>query len=135
MSIIEQAIAKITDKQRVYNENRKQYWVAEQAAKKEYEKQARKLDARIAQAQALADAANADKEKAEAKATELRKKLSMSNPAITEFKTQFEQVQTWANKCIATIDKFKAEDEETADKLTAAMTAFLAQMLDKIKED
>lgn len=30
MSIIEQAIAKITDKQRVYNENRKQYWVAEQ---------------------------------------------------------------------------------------------------------
>lgn len=108
---------------------------AEQAAKKEYEKQARKLDARIAQAQAFVDAANADKEKAEAKATELRKKLSMSNPAITEFKTQFEQVQTWANKCIATIDKLKAEDKETADKLTAAMTAFLTQILDKIKED
>lgn len=30
MSIIEQAIEKITEKQREYNENRKQYWVAEQ---------------------------------------------------------------------------------------------------------
>lgn len=107
---------------------------AEEAAKKEYEKRARELDERITQAQAFADAANADKEKAEAKAAELRKKLSMSNTTVTEFKTQFEQVQSWANKCITTIDKLKTEDTETAVKLTAAMTAFLTQMLDKVKE-
>lgn len=108
---------------------------AEQTAKKEYEKQVRELDARIAQAQAFAEAANADKERAEAKATELRKKLSMSNPAVTEFKTRFEQVQTWANKCAVTIEKLKTENKEISDKLTAAMVAFLTQMLDKIKED
>lgn len=132
---IEDELKKLKDNPTVSDElKEKLKSEAEEAAKKEYEKRARELDERIAQAQAFADAANADKDKAEAKAAEFRKKLSMSNTTVTEFKTQFEQVQSWANKCITTIDKLKAEDTETATKLTAAMTAFLTQILDKVKK-
>lgn len=45
------------------------------------------------------------------------------------------EMVSWANKCAATIEKLKTENKEISDKLTAAMTEFLTQMLDKIKED
>lgn len=104
---------------------------AEQAAKTEYEEQSRELDERIAKVEAKIRTAEAEKATAEAKAAELAKKLSMSSAEVTEFKTAFEQVQTWNGKCLNIIGK--VEDLETALKLKTAMQTFLAQALETVK--
>lgn len=104
---------------------------AEQAAKTEYEEQSRELDERIAKVEAKIRTAEAEKATAEAKAAELAKKLSMSSAEVTEFKTAFEQVQTWNGKCLNIIDRI--ENPETAAKLKTAMQTFLAQALETVK--
>ena len=75
--------------------------------------------------------AEAEKATAEAKAAELAKKLSMSSTEVTEFKTAFEQVQTWNGKCLNIIGRI--ENPETAAKLKTAMQTFLAQALETVK--
>ena len=104
---------------------------AEQAAKTEYEEQSRELDERIAKVEAKIRTAEAEKATAEAKAAELAKKLSMSSTEVTEFKTAFEQVQTWNRKCLNIIGRI--ENPETAAKLKTAMQTFLAQALETVK--
>lgn len=104
---------------------------AEQAAKTEYEEQSRELDERIAKVEAKIRTAEAEKATAEAKAAELAKKLSMSSAEVTEFKTAFEQVQTWNGKCLNIIGRI--ENPETAAKLKTAMQTFLAQALETVK--
>lgn len=104
---------------------------AEQAAKAEYEEQSRELDERIAKVEAKIRTAEAEKATAEAKAAELAKKLSMSSTEVTEFKTAFEQVQTWNRKCLNIIGRI--ENPETAAKLKTAMQTFLAQALETVK--
>lgn len=104
---------------------------AEQAAKTEYEEQSRELDERIAKVEAKIRTAEAEKATAEAKAAELAKKLSMSSAEVTEFKTAFEQVQTWNRKCLNIIGRI--ENPETAAKLKTAMQTFLAQALETVK--
>lgn len=104
---------------------------AEQAAKTEYEEQSRELDERIAKVEAKIRTAEAEKATAEAKAAELAKKLSMSSAEVTEFKTAFEQVQTWNGKCLNIIGRI--ENPETALKLKTAMQTFLAQALETVK--
>lgn len=104
---------------------------AEQAAKTEYEEQSRELDERIAKVEAKIRTAEAEKATAEAKAAELAKKLSMSSTEVTEFKTAFEQVQTWNGKCLNIIGRI--ENPETAAKLKTAMQTFLAQALETVK--
>lgn len=104
---------------------------AEQAAKTEYEEQSRELDERIAKVEAKIRTAEAEKATAEAKAAELAKKLSMSSAEVTEFKTAFEQVQTWNGKCFNIIGRI--ENPETAAKLKTAMQTFLAQALETVK--
>lgn len=104
---------------------------AEQAAKTEYEEKSRELDERIAKVEAKIRTAEAEKATAEAKAAELAKKLSMSSTEVTEFKTAFEQVQTWNRKCLNIIGRI--ENPETAAKLKTAMQTFLAQALETVK--
>ena len=118
----EKALTKITEKLKSE---------AEQAAKTEYEEQSRELDERIAKVEAKIRTAEAEKATAEAKAAELAKKLSMSSAEVTEFKTAFEQVQTWNGKCLNIIDRI--ENPETAAKLKTAMQTFLAQALETVK--
>lgn len=64
-------------------------------------------------------------------AAELAEKLSMSSAEVTEFKTAFEQVQTWNGKCLNIIGRI--ENPETAAKLKTAMQTFLAQALETVK--
>ena len=56
----------------------------------------------------------------------------MFDPAVTEFKSSFEQVQIFNGKCLEIIKRI--ENAETSNKLRAAMTAFLSQALEAIKE-
>ena len=104
---------------------------AEAAAKTEYEEQSRELDERIAKVEAKIRTAESEKAAAEAKAAELAKKLSMSSAEVTEFKTAFEQVQTWNGKCLNIISRI--ENPEIAVKLKTAMQTFLAQALETMK--
>lgn len=106
---------------------------AELAAKTEYEEQSRELDERIAKVEAKIKQSEADKAAAEAKAAELAKQLSMSSAEVTEFKTAFEQVQTWNNRCRDIIGRI--DNPETASKLKAAMKAFLNKALEDFEED
>ena len=106
---------------------------AELAAKTEYEEQSRELDERIAKVEAKIKQSEADKAAAEAKAAELAKQLSMSSAEVTEFKTAFEQVQTWNNRCRDIIGRI--DNPETASKLKAAMKAFLNKALKDLEED
>lgn len=105
---------------------------AKAEAKVELAEQARELDERIAKAKSEIETATKAKEAAEAKAAELEKKLSMSDPAVTEFKSSFEQVQIFNGKCLEIIKRI--ENTDTSNKLRAAMTAFLSQALEAIKE-
>lgn len=106
---------------------------AELAAKTEYEEQSRELDERIAKVEAKIKQSEADKAAAEAKAAELAKQLSMSSTEVTEFKTAFEQVQMWNNRCRDIIGRI--DNPETASKLKAAMKAFLNKALEDFEED
>lgn len=105
---------------------------AEAEAENKLAEQTRELDERIAKAKAEVENAQRAKEAAEAKAAELEKKLSMSDPAVTEFKSSFEQVQIFNGKCLEIIKR--VENAETSNKLRAAMMAFLSQALEAVKE-
>lgn len=105
---------------------------AEAEAENKLAEQTRELDERIAKAKAEVENAQRAKEAAEAKAAELEKKLSMSDPAVTEFKSSFEQVQIFNGKCFEIIKR--VENAETSNKLRAAMMAFLSQALESVKE-
>lgn len=148
----EKALKKITEKQSQYTENDKHYWIAEQvkdiAAESDDNAQhifndldddkmsLKEIEKKIAKY------ANAHGGCTPPKAAdkiirdffglaELAKKLSMSSAEVTEFKTAFEQVQTWNGKCFNIIGKI--EDSETALKLKTAMQTFLAQALETVK--
>ena len=105
---------------------------AKAEAENKLAEQTRELDERIAKAKAEVENAQRAKEAAEAKAAELEKKLSMSDPAVTEFKSSFEQVQIFNGKCLEIIKR--VENAETSNKLRAAMMAFLSQALEAVKE-
>ncbi len=105
---------------------------AKAEAENKLAEQTRELDERIAKAKAEVENAQRAKEAAEAKAAELEKRLSMSDPAVTEFKSSFEQVQIFNGKCLEIIKR--VENAETSNKLRAAMMAFLSQALESVKE-
>ena len=105
---------------------------AKAEAENKLAEQTRELDERIAKAKAEVENAQSAKEAAEAKAAELEKRLSMSDPAVTEFKSSFEQVQIFNGKCLEIIKR--VENAETSNKLRAAMMAFLSQALESVKE-
>lgn len=68
------------------------------------------------------------------KAEAMRKQLEMSNPDIIAFKTLFEQTQENMNKLQGHIQKIRSSDSNTADKLNAALGAFIKQCEQSIKE-
>ena len=105
---------------------------AKAVAENKLAEQTRELDERIAKAKAEVENAQRAKEAAEAKAAELEKRLSMSDPAVTEFKSSFEQVQIFNGKCLEIIKR--VENAETSNKLRAAMMGFLTLALEAIKE-
>lgn len=76
--------------------------------------------------QAKKEAERKAKEAADA-AEAMRKKLEMSNPDIIAFKTIFEQTQENMHKLQGHIEKIRLSDNATADKLNAALNAFIKQ--------
>lgn len=150
--ITEKALTKITEKQSQYNENDKHYWIAEQvkdiAAESDDNAQhifndldddkmsLKEIEKKIAEYAKTHGGCTPPKAADKIirdffGLAELAKKLSMSSAEVTEFKTAFEQVQTWNRKCLNIIGRI--ENPETAAKLKTAMQTFLAQALETVK--
>lgn len=88
------------------------------------------IEAQISTNKEALDAALKEKADAEAKINELKAKLSetekqvkMSNPDVVEFKTLFDLVQKDVKAMLAVLEKIKATDQTTADKLKSAIAA------------
>ena len=94
------------------------------------------IEAQISTNKEALDAALKEKADAEAKINELKAKLSetekqvkMSNPDVVEFKTLFDLVQKDVKAMLAVLDKIKATDQTTADKLKSAVAALFKNAL------
>ena len=101
---------------------------AEEAAKKEAEKATaadlEEAKKRAAAAEADALAAKLAAKQAQERLEEAQKKLKTASPEVTAFKALFDSMQGTAAKLRSMIEKIRAEDPETADKLAAALKAF-----------
>lgn len=106
---------------------------AEEAAKKEAEKATaadlEEAKKRAAAAEADALAAKLAAKQAQERLEEAQKKLKTASPEVTAFKALFDSMQGTASKLKAMIEKIRAEDPETADKLAAALKAFGSSLL------
>ena len=101
---------------------------AEDAARKVAEKEAKadleKAKERATAAEAEAVAAKLAAKQAQERLEEAQKKLKTASPEVTAFKALFDSMQGTAAKLRTMIEKIRAEDPETADKLAAALKAF-----------
>ena len=101
---------------------------AEEAARKETEAKAaanlEEAKKRATAAEAEAVAAKLAAKHAQERLEEAQKKLKTASPEITAFKALFDSMQGIAAKLRTMIEKVRADDPETADKLTVALKAF-----------
>ena len=101
---------------------------AEEAARKETEAKAaanlEEAKKRAAAAEAEAVTAKLAAKQAQERLEEAQKKLKTASPEVTAFKALFDSMQGTAAKLRTMIEKVRADDPETADKLTAALKAF-----------
>lgn len=100
---------------------------AEDAAKRELEESVGKELAELREQLKAAEEAkaNADKAKADAERNlaDAEKRLKTASPEVNAFKVMFENLQECANKCIKQIEKIKATDPESAERLSLALRA------------
>ena len=105
---------------------------AEDAVKRELEetvgKELKELRAQLEAAEAAKDTADRAKNDAERNLAEAEKRLKTASPELNTFKTLFESLQECANKCLKQIDKIKANDPESAEKLSLALRAFAERL-------
>ena len=94
------------------------------------------IEAQISANKNALDAALKEKADAEAKINELKAKLldtekqvKMSNPDLVEFKTLFDLVQKDVKSLLAVLNKIKAADQTTAEKLKSAVAALFKSVL------
>lgn len=101
---------------------------AEEAARKASEEKAQKdlKEAKERATMAEAEALNAKlaAQNAQKRLEEAQKKLKTASPEVTAFKALFDSMQSTAAKLKTMIEKIRADDPETADKLAAALKAF-----------
>lgn len=101
---------------------------ADEAAKKEAEAKAQKaVDAakkKAEEAEAEAVKAKLAERQARESLEEAQRKLKTASPEVAAFKALFDDMQSAAGRLHAMIEKIKETDQETADKLSAAMKAF-----------
>ena len=105
---------------------------AETAAKKAADESAAKkieaLNEKLRDAEAAKIKAELDAKVAREDAERAEKALKTASPALTEFKTLFDQMQATAAKCRAALEKMRESDPETAEKCEKALKA-LAEKL------
>ncbi len=97
---------------------------ARKAAAAENEKALKEAKDRATMAEAEALKAKLTAQNAQRSLEEAQKKLKTANPEVTAFKALFDSMQTTAAKLHSMIDTIRANDPETADKLSAALKAF-----------
>lgn len=97
---------------------------ARKAAAAENEKALKEAKERATTAEAEALKAKLAAQNAQRSLEEAQKKLKTANPEVTAFKALFDSMQTTASKLHTMIDTIRANDPETADKLSAALKAF-----------
>lgn len=93
---------------------------AETASKKELEK----LKEQLEKAKANEAAAKLEERLAQDRLKAAENKLKTANPEVTAFKALFDSMQETTVKLRLMLEKIRATDPETADKLTAALKAF-----------
>ncbi len=101
---------------------------ARKAAAAENEKALKEAKDRATTAEAEALKAKLTAQNAQRSLVEAQKKLKTANPEVTAFKALFDSMQTTAAKLHSMIDTIRANDPETADKLSAALKAFGASL-------
>lgn len=92
----------------------------------EAEKRAREAETARALAESEAEAARS-------KAEELRRSAAAANPAVSEFKILYTQVQETMGKMLERIQKI--DDDELRNKLISAVNAVLEQYLQEFKQE
>lgn len=101
---------------------------AEEAAKKEAEAKAQKaldeVKKKAEQAEAEATTAKLAEKMARESLEDLKKKLKTASPEVAAFKALFDDMQQTAARLHGMIDRIKADDPETAGKLSQALKAF-----------
>ena len=97
---------------------------AKKAAAEENEKALKDAKDRATAAEAEALKAKLAAQNAQRSLEEAQKKLKTANPEVTAFKALFDSMQTTAAKLHEMIGAIRANDPETADKLSAALKAF-----------
>ncbi len=85
------------------------------------------ITAQLAAAEAEKAAAEAEAEKAQNEIDALRKQIVMSDPAVTEFKAQFNTAQDTLNKLVTVFGNIS--DTEIKQKFTAAVKAMFDKFL------
>ena len=95
--------------------------------KAKMEKLIKETEEKIAAAESQRNAAQAEAEAAVARAADLEKKLKMADPTVAAFKERFDTFYETLKKCAASLAKMRETDPETAEKLTKAMRAAVAQ--------
>lgn len=101
---------------------------AKAAADKEFQQQLSEAKRAAQEAVAARDAAQKKAESAEKQLAEAQKQLKTANPAVTEIKTLFEELQKTASTIKSKLAKIAVTDPEMAQKLTAALKAFGASL-------
>ena len=105
---------------------------AEAAAKKAADESAQKkieaLNEKLRDAEAAKIKAELDAKVAREDAERAEKALKTASPALTEFKTLFDQLQGTAAKCRAALEKMRESDPETAEKCEKAIRAFAEKL-------
>lgn len=101
---------------------------AKAAADKEFQQQLTEAKRAAQEAIAARDAARKKAESAEKQLAEAQKQLKTANPAVTEIKTLFEELQKTASTIKGKLAKIAETDPEMAQKLTAALKAFGASL-------
>lgn len=100
---------------------------AEAAAKQEIEestgKELAELREQLKAAEAAKVKAENERANAERNLADAEKRLKTASPEVNAFKVMFENLQECANKCIKQIEKIKATDPESAERLSLALRA------------
>lgn len=98
-----------------------------EVAAKEAEEALKKAQANAADLKAQAQAA------AQAEVDDLKKRLAVAAPEVAQFAVHFDAVQREYNDMLAAVETLRAQGNDKADSLTAAVKAFLAQALERLE--
>ena len=102
---------------------------AKKAAEESTEKELAELRDKLKDAEEAKTKADKDKADAERNLAEAERRLKTASPEVNAFKVMFENLQESANKCLKQIDKVKATDPESAERLTMALKAFAERLV------